>query len=1204
MPYDALGNYIPGEEDYYAGTPRPRGEVARPGYLDIPTADPLYNNPPNIDEMRRALAAMRHANFKDPLAKPRQRFSELQRDMATLPQQVSDVTNTLFGNPFQMMVRTPIEALLTGRTSTPEVNALLEKNTAPMQTPQGAEFASAVGKAFEESKLPHAWPMMPGGLPRRPMLTGSDVLALKGDAARLATQLREVPADFQAAQTGFQRIDPVTGKPTIGSRLQSLADEWASISERRQSLQDESPFAAATSPEMYAIRKKGTRLIEPTKPETAMGASFTVDPATNIVRSVAGASRELSPYNLFTQWRNYIESELPNEILDGMRNYATMRKMEMFPDLEMQDARRAFDRAYTERNSNAAKTMELYTEYLNSPEARAIAERTGANVVTPTDFTQRHAAAVDWLQKHFSNYLVRNVGTEGDPLVALAAQGLTYESPARVREMASYVQSNWVQPSREAAGFPAEGLVGVKAHEKIGQLLNAQDELQAMQDQRNTLLAQAEAQGVDPATIPEYAALTNPLRVKGRQVQQLEKEVENLKTGMAYETITDAAVVPRTQEEFFNRDIDPYERPFYRSAVPGEQLYVGRESMLESDAGFGKLAQDFYNDIVQGNIPAEQLKNLTVEKYVRKGAEKRMAKEAEDARIAQMAKQKTLDAAQEQLDLAQIALPKTKVIEMDANMSPDTIAKVLSLDTLTLDHCVGQCGQAPEGSRNLFTDDRQSYKPIFDFAKNEFTGGKDPSDFSYVNAVLEGNKVLASMRDTQTGLPVVTIELTPRGEGGYNVGYVSGTKNGQINSEYSNDVAAYMNRYADNIKSTSNNLSENAGVFDTKNNNDFRSLARNAERRTDIPVDVIRSIDFSNAPRFMTQPQFNEFVKQNSADVVPTTAPEVAPEQSILPSSVINDVGALSNFIDAQRIRLEPIDNNIRVLENMQASIVGEPSRQDIYNANQLSNFRQLRLQVSTAITTAEQRLQELQAPEQLPAPAADHFLSRIPPEIADDPQALMNYGNQQMGALTNIENIIARLEDQQNQGVPIDARTLQDYRETHEFVFNSIRAINDRLRDLRAAQELPAPPAEVQIPQFETDWTDINNRGATLPVDASMPEPIMRMSNNALVEFLTPADFGNVGEIITHLREQLFHAMQEAHVGGANVDEERQNFISTMRENPTAFFGDESPYLIEYALRVIEHRIAGYAKGGIVKKKVQMTKSIPAMRAELLRRA
>lgn len=1131
--YDALGNYI-GDDGAGAGnTPadiakmratlgaklEARSPLARPKSAAMQQLEALDAKPLSIDDIYYRLTT--------PLAKPISRFESLQRDMATLPQQVSDVTNTLFGNPFQMMVRTPIEALLTGRTSTPEVNALLEKNTAPMQTPQGAEFASAMGKAFEESKLPHAWPMMPGGLPRRPMLTGSDVLALKGDAARLATQLREVPADFQAAQTGFQRIDPVTGKPTIGSRLQSLADEWASISERRQSLQEESPFAAAASPEMYAIRKKGTKLIQPTKPETAMGASFTVDPATNIVRSVAGASRELSPYNLFTQWRNYVESELPNEVIDAMRQYATERKMEMFPGLETQDARRAFDRAYTERNANAAKTMEMYTEYLNSPEARALAERTGANVVTPADFTQRHAAAVDWLQGPFSNYLVRNVGTEGDPLVALAAQGLTYESPARVREMASYVQPSWVRPSREAAGFPAEGLVGVKANEKMGQLLVAQDELQAMQDRRNTLLAQAEAQGVDPATIPEYAALTNPLRVKGRQIQQLEKEIEDLKTGMAYETISDVAVIPRTPSEFLARDIDPYEQPFYPSATraaEGETIYAGRETQLENELGFGQIAQDFYNDVVQGNIPADQLKNLTVEKYVRKGAEKRMAKEAEEAKLAQVAKQKTLDAAQEQLGLAQVTLPKTKVIEMDANMSPDTIAKVLSLDTLTLDHCVGQCGQAPEGSRNLFTDDRQSYKPIFDFAKNEFAGGKDPSEFSYVQAVLEGNKVLASMRDTQTGLPVVTIELTPRREGGYSVGYVSGTKNGQINSEYSNDVAEYMNRYADNIKSTSNNLSENAGVFDTKNNNDFRLLARNAERRTDVPTDVIRSIDYTAAPRFMTQKQFDEFVKQNSGNVVPTTEPIVAPEA--------------------------------------------------------------------------------------LPAPDV------IPPEIANDPQALMNYGNQQMARLTGAEETIAVLESQEM--TPENMRVLQDFRDMHQHIFRTIRAVNDRIRDLRAAEALPPPPAEVQVPQdalatlfddidtpeFEVDWTDITNRGATLPADEPMPQPIIRMSNNALAEFISPADFTRIFEMANYLRNELADVEEQA-VTDDEINELRTNFIDTVRENPMGFFvGEENPYDVEYAIRAAEGRIAGFAKGGTVKKKVQMTKSIPAMRAELLRRA
>jgi len=1216
--YDALGNYV-GDDGAGAGnTPadiakmraalgaklEARSPLARPKSAAMQQLEAIDAKPLSIDDIYYRLTT--------PLAKPISRFESLQRDMATLPQQVSDVTNTLFGNPFQMMVRTPIEALITGKTSTPEVNALLEKNTAPMQTPQGAEFASAMGKAFEESKLPHAWPMMPGGLPRRPMLTGSDVLALKGDAARLATQLREVPADFQAAQTGFQRIDPITGKPTIGSRLQSLADEWASISERRQSLQDESPFAAATSPEIYAIRKKGTKLIQPTKPETAMGASFSVDPATNIVRSVAGASRELSPYNLFTQWRNYVESELPNEILDGMREYVTERKMEMYPDLGPLDARRAFDRAYTERNANAAKTMELYTQYLNLPEVRAVAERTGANIITPTDFTQRHAAAVDWLQGPFSNYLVRNVGTEGDPLVALAAQGLTYESPARVREMASYVQPSWVRPSREAAGFPAEGLVGIKANEKMGQLLVAQDELQAMQDRRNTLLAQAEARGVDPATIPEYAALTNPLRVKGRQIQQLEKEIEDLKTGMAYETISDAAVIPRTPKEFLERDIDPYEQPFYPSATraaEGETIYAGRETQLENELGFGQIAQDFYNDVVQGNIPTDQLKNLTVEKYVRKGAEKRMVKEAEEARIAQMAKQKTLDAAQKQLGLAQITLPKTKVIEMDSSMSPDTIAKVLSLDTLVLDHCVGQCGQAPEGSRNLFTDAKQSYKPIFDFAKDEFTGGKDPSEFSYVQAVIEGNKRLASMRDTQTGLPVVTIELTPRREGGYSVGYVSGAKNGQINSEYSNDVAEYMNRYADNIKSMSNNVSENAGVFDTKNNTDFRLLARNAERRTDVPTDVIRSIDYSTAPRFMTQKQFDEFVKQNSGNVVPTTEPIVASNTDIIPAEINNNLQALNDLLDQRVDQLE----YIREQDEDLARVIYE---QDLQPGSEehiaRTRLRAEENRVIDAIDIIEGRIAELQLQPTLPTP------DLIPPEIANDPQALMNYGNQQMARLTGAEETIAVLESQEM--TPENMRVLQDFRDVHQHLFRTIRAVNDRIRDLRAAQELPPPPAEVQVPQLrgqveplanlyddlglETDWTDINNRGATLPADEPMPQPIMRMSNNALIEFLTPADFGNVGEIITHLRDQLFNTMQEAHVAGVNVDEERQNFISTMRENPTAFFGDESPYLIEYALRVIEHRIEGYAKGGTVKKKVQMTKSIPAMRAELLRRA
>ena len=454
--YDALGNYV-GDDGADAGnTPadiakmratlgaklEARSPLARTKSAAMQQLEAIDAKPLSIDDIYYRLTT--------PLAKPVSRFESLQRDIATLPQQVSDVTNTLFGNPFQMMVRTPIEAMLRGKTSTPEINALLEKNTAPMQTRQGEEFASNVGKAFEASKLP-PWPMTGGmaesiiGMPQRRALAPSDVRALSGDAARLATQLSEVVPDFQAAQTGFRRIDPVTGKPTVGSRLQSLADEWAGVLERRQSIKDEvSPFIDVASPEMYAIRRKGTRLVEPSRPETAAGSSFSVDPATSIVKTVVG-SRDLTPYGLMQEWKNVIGDELPNALYDELRAYAKQRIIGMYPDLAPSDAMKAFNLEFSDKNANAAKMLEFYDEFLGSQhpsaiEGRRMAADIGAPVITPTEFMERHKEATDWLQGPFSNYVIRNVGTEGDPLVALAAQGLTYKTPEMVRELARWAE--------------------------------------------------------------------------------------------------------------------------------------------------------------------------------------------------------------------------------------------------------------------------------------------------------------------------------------------------------------------------------------------------------------------------------------------------------------------------------------------------------------------------------------------------------------------------------------------------------------------------------------------------------------------------------------------------------------------------------------------------------------------------------------------
>ena len=1129
MPYDALGNYVPGDEPTYTQKKPARGLIPDPAYMQIPTPNPAYGNVPNVDEMRMALSAMKAANFKDPLAKTHKRFAELQADIAELPKQLSDVTNTLFGNPMQMMVRTPIEAMLRRQTSTPELNALLEKNMAPMQTRGGEEFASNVGKAFEASKLP-PWPMRAGmvesvvGMPQRPMFEPSDLRALSGDAARLATQIGDVVPDFQAAQTGFKRMDPVTGKPTVGAQAQALMDDWANVLERRQTIKDEvSPFAEATSPEMYAMRKKGTKLIEPAKPETSTGAAFSVDPAYNIVRETVGSVKNLPPYEMYREWRNAVADDMPPRLNDEMRKYATTRKAAAYPELTPSQAVKAFDLEFTDKDANAAKLLEFFTDYLTSPEGQALAQQAGFDIVTPAQFAERHAAALDWLHGPYSNYIVRNIGIEGDPLVDLAAKGLTYMPARDLQELAVFAEPEQMKVVRENAGLPREGTVGLAAKAKMAEFEVAQQELQAMEQRRAELYAQAQAQSIDPASIPEYAALTTPVRNKGRQVQQLENEIKNLQTGVAYEALTDLAVMPRSPQEFLGRDIDEYETPFYPAASkagPNETIYAARERMLKDDLGFGKIAKDFYKDVIAGNITPEQLKNLTVPKYVGKRAEQRVIKEAQQEKERAVVKNRVLDTAKEQLNSAQMYLPNASVIEITSAMTPEEIAKFLSVDTTVLNHCVGTCGTPPEGTRNLFTNDRQGHKSLFDFEKNDFAKISEPlANVGYVRAILAHNDQISSIRDPNTGLPVATIQFDRLQNGKFSLGYVSGYGNGKISPQYSADIAQYLNYYADQLADTGQ-LAGNAGVFDTTQHNYFKTLAHTAVKETGVPLEVIRSMDPLELPRFVTQDQFNDFVMRNNENVPPTTAPEVIPD---------------------------------------------DPPAPDV-----------------------------------------------IPPEYLNDPEQLLAYGERRLHDLDTINREMARYEYAAvHRGLTEQERESYATLQANQAEFRAIvSAVNTRLEQLRAQPEqlpaqLPEPPELVNIGDFEIDWDDPANFRATLEVDQSMPTQIVNMDNTRLLQFLTPIDFQDASSLITHIQDQLHSIEEDALAENARATPEtmQQEYIEYLRDDPGIAFGDMSPYVIEYAIRVVEGRMGnprqiGFAKGGTVR----IAKTIPAMRAELRR--
>ena len=146
------------------------------------------------------------------------------------------------------------------------------------------------GKAVMEpiSKVLQNLPLIPSG-PKgsgfvasgqtRPLLTPNDAIALRGEANRVASQVRDIPTDFVNAQTGFRRIDPITNKPTFGTKLQSATDSLAQTMERRkaQGLNPIPGVPEAFQPEtqLYAVKPGGGNFT------TSMGGTKTIEELSN-----------------------------------------------------------------------------------------------------------------------------------------------------------------------------------------------------------------------------------------------------------------------------------------------------------------------------------------------------------------------------------------------------------------------------------------------------------------------------------------------------------------------------------------------------------------------------------------------------------------------------------------------------------------------------------------------------------------------------------------------------------------------------------------------------------------------------------------------------------------------------------------------------------------------------------------------------------
>jgi hypothetical protein len=771
------------------------------------------------------------------------------------------------------------------------------------------EAEQGFGQAFEASKLP---PMGPGsGMPGtsrispRPMFTPNDLRVVGAEATRVGRQIGEIPTDFANAQSGLQRIDPVTGQPVLGARIQSGVDRLGDIMEQRrmQGLTPIPGLPAALQPEtnMYAVRPQGSRLTTPVIPETAKGFSPPIDPVNDMFKEVVGLDpeqAEATPTLLHSLTRRAQFGNAPNpeNATRAFRDFLGNKAKEMYPEAtSTREATDMFNAMYYDNESRHAKENELFDEFLKT----FMGQDKLPNAVPTEEMAIRHNAAVEGLKNQWGKYLVKNLGTEGNPLVKIAAEkGLTYLPAEEVMNLANE-EAYTATANRRSEGYPIQGTFAEPIEQTRNEVQTLNTTIEDAAKRQNDLFQAAHLANVDPASIPEYLEARKQVETDTKKRNTLQKKLDNLTLASAYETVEDAAVKPQAAS-FMRSEMQPSERGFYpalkEAADRGEIGYKASIGAIER-MGYTKAAENFYNDVLEGKIPANKAATYPVDKYIRENAEARV--KLEQAEKAKVEEHKT--AVIQSLKDSANALPADKkfgnvgVVELTKDTPVDIANREVAASTEALDICIGEGGSG-KGTKNLFTGKKDPrYTPIVNLLTGEANPNATRNTSGYVTELQRGEQ-LPMFRDIETGLPIAALQfhtassMQSNGQPMFNIGYASGAGNGRIDAKYADGIRDYLNSRADDIAGIGNNLEDNTGIYDTTN----RSSLGKARRYAQVSEADLKAVDWDSMPRFMTANDIKQAV-QGSVPVAPQRSLSLQEDIAQLKATLIDNIETVVN---------------------------------------------------------------------------------------------------------------------------------------------------------------------------------------------------------------------------------------------------------------------------------------------------------------------
>jgi hypothetical protein len=282
------------------------------------------------------------------------------------------------------------------REQAPDINALMAKYSDPLRakTQGGQEVERKLYKALEGLPVVTSGPRGSGVVAsgeRRPMLTPTDVTVGAGQVKQLAKELRETPADFQAAQSGLKRQN-LYGEDTLGVKAQAAADALGDTLERRRA-EGKSPLMGpsmvtdmlAPETKMYAMRPGGTKITRPTVPATAGDYRPAHSAINDIVSDAYGENIPVSAMPVATLTYEYGKRFLsPNTaatalVSTAFNNFQAKKIGEMYPDASsLVVAQQMFDTEFSNPEAKAKKKSEMLEEFMASPESLPVKQEHAA----------------------------------------------------------------------------------------------------------------------------------------------------------------------------------------------------------------------------------------------------------------------------------------------------------------------------------------------------------------------------------------------------------------------------------------------------------------------------------------------------------------------------------------------------------------------------------------------------------------------------------------------------------------------------------------------------------------------------------------------------------------------------------------------------------------------------------------------------------